>query len=52
MFLSRRFKMAGPMLWHSRSFSSDSAGKDEEPGRVIPMTSAAEAIVFAVYIWL
>ena len=42
--------MAGPMAVHSSCFSFDSAGKEEEPGRVIPSASAALAMVFAVYI--
>ena len=32
------------------SFSGEVAGKEEEPGRVMPSTSAVDAIVFAVYI--
>lgn len=43
--------MEAPMLSHSSSLSFTSAGKDEDPGSVIPRASAALAIVFAVYIW-
>lgn len=43
--------MAEPTDAHSCSFSGYSAGKDEEPGSVMPRASAHEAIVFAVYIW-
>ena len=50
IFFSRRLRSAGPTDLHSSNFSSDSAGKDDDPGRVIPRTSAAEAMVFAVYI--
>lgn len=42
--------MTGPTEAHSSCFSFDSAGKEEEPGRVIPSASAALAIVLAVYI--
>jgi hypothetical protein len=50
MFFSRRLRMTPPIDAHSSCFSLDSAGNDEEPGIVIPMASAALAIVFAVYI--
>lgn len=43
--------MAAPTESHSVNLSSSSAGKDEEPGKVIPRASAALAIVFAVYIY-
>jgi hypothetical protein len=46
-----RLSSAGPMASHSWSFSGEVAGKELEPGRVIPRTSAAEDIVFAVYIY-
>ncbi|KAH3659803.1 hypothetical protein OGATHE_005848 [Ogataea polymorpha] len=39
-----------PMLSHSIIFSFDTAGAEDEPGRDIPITSAAEAMVLAVYI--
>ena len=42
--------MAGPTDAHSSSFSKDSAGNDEDPGKVMPSASAALAIVLAVYI--
>lgn len=42
--------MTPPTAAHSSCFSWDSAGKDEEPGMVIPMASAALAMVLAVYI--
>lgn len=50
MFFSRRFRMAAPIEAHSCSFSGWSAGNEEEPVSVIPIASAALAIVFAVYI--
>ena len=50
IFFSRRLRIAAPTDAHSCSFSGYSAGKDEDPVRVIPMASAALAIVFAVYI--
>lgn len=50
MFFSRRFRMTGPIESHSLCFSMDSAGKDDDPGNVIPKASAALAMVFAVYI--
>jgi hypothetical protein len=43
--------MTSPIESHSACFSGYSAGKEEDPGRVIPMASAAEAIVLAVYIF-
>lgn len=49
-FFSKRLRIAAPMLSHSANFSGYSAGKDDDPGRVIPNASAALAIVFAVYI--
>ena len=42
--------MAAPTESHSASLSGYSAGKDEDPGRVIPRASAEEAMVLAVYI--
>ena len=42
--------MTGPMESHSWCFSLDSAGKEDEPGNVMPKASAALAMVFAVYI--
>jgi hypothetical protein len=51
MFFSSRFRMTSPIESHSACFSGYSAGKEEDPGRVIPMASAAEAIVLAVYIF-
>lgn len=50
MFVSRRLYMTGPIEAHSSCFSCDSAGNEEEPGRVIPSASMALAIVLAVYI--
>jgi hypothetical protein len=50
MFRSSNTRIVSPIVVHSSSFSCDSAGKDDEPGRVIPSASAALAIVFAVYI--
>ncbi|KAJ1667756.1 hypothetical protein GGF38_002751 [Coemansia sp. RSA 25] len=46
---SRILRMAAPTLKHSSSFSCDVAGDDDEYGRVMPMASAAVAIVLAVY---
>lgn len=43
--------MATPTDLHSSIFSADSAGKDDDPGNVIPRASAALAIVLAVYIF-
>lgn len=51
MFFSRRFRITDPMDAHSSCFSLDSAGKDDEPGTVMPNASAALAIVLAVYIY-
>lgn len=42
--------MTGPTEAHSSCFSCDSAGKEDEPGRVMPRASAALAMVLAVYI--
>lgn len=42
--------MTGPTLSHSLIFSGDSAGYEDDPGSVMPKTSAALAMVFAVYI--
>ena len=42
--------MTEPTDAHSSIFSGYSAGKDEEPGKVMPSASAHDAIVFAVYI--
>ena len=39
-----------PAASHSDIFAFDSAGLDEDPGRVMPITSIAVAMVFAVYI--
>jgi hypothetical protein len=50
MFFSRRFFMTAPMDSHSLILSGYSAGNEEDPGRVIPIASAAEAMVLAVYI--
>ena len=50
ILFSRRLSIALPAESHSASFSGYSAGKEDEPGRVIPRASAALAIVFAVYI--
>ena len=44
--------MTGPTDAHSSCFSKDSAGKDEDPGKVMPRASAALAIVLAVYIYV
>lgn len=43
--------MTGPTLAHSLIFSGDSAGYEDDPGRVMPRASAALAMVFAVYIY-
>jgi hypothetical protein len=51
MFFSRRLRMTSPTEVHSEIFSSDWAGKDEEPGIVMPKASAALAMVLAVYIY-
>ena len=50
IFRSSNWYMAAPTALHSSNFSGDSAGKEEDPGSVIPKDSAALAIVFAVYI--
>lgn len=42
--------MAAPAFSHSRILAGDSAGVDDEPGRVRPIDSMAVAIVLAVYI--
>mmetsp|Transcript_8681 Transcript_8681/g.24800 ORF Transcript_8681/g.24800 Transcript_8681/m.24800 type:complete len:233 (-) Transcript_8681:429-1127(-) len=49
MSFSSKFRMAWPTILHSSTLSGSSAGMLEEYGRVIPRASAAEAIVFAVY---
>mmetsp|Transcript_58075 Transcript_58075/g.131592 ORF Transcript_58075/g.131592 Transcript_58075/m.131592 type:complete len:319 (-) Transcript_58075:690-1646(-) len=46
---SSRFFITAPMLSHSAIFSAESAGLDEEKGRLIPRASIAVAMVFAVY---
>src|ERR1700761_906 len=51
IFCARRPCITAPTDAHSSCFSFDSAGKEDEPGRVIPKASAALAIVLAVYIW-
>ena len=51
IFFSIRFRIATPASLHSSIFSADSAGKDDDPGNVIPSASAALAMVFAVYIF-
>ena len=51
IFFSKRLRMTEPTLAHSCIFSGDSAGYEDDPGRVMPKTSAALAIVFAVYIY-
>lgn len=43
--------MTSPIESHSANLSGYSAGKDDEPGSVIPMASAADAMVLAVYIY-
>ena len=45
----KRVFMAPPAARHSSCFAFDSAGLEEEPGSVMPITSMAVAIVFAVY---
>lgn len=45
MFFSRRLRMAAPTVSHSCIFSGYSAGKLDEPGRVMPIASAALAMV-------
>lgn len=50
IFFSIRFRIATPTVLHSSIFSADSAGKDDDPGNVMPRASAALAMVFAVYI--
>src|ERR1700738_1312875 len=47
---SRRFRIAGPTARHSAILPSEVAGVEELPGRVMPIASAALAIVLAVYI--
>ncbi|KAH3670533.1 hypothetical protein OGAPHI_001048 [Ogataea philodendri] len=42
--------MDSPMLSHSAPFSADTAGDEDDPGSDMPITSAAEAMVLAVYI--
>src|SRR5699024_12418009 len=39
-----------PASRHSKAFSSEVAGFEAFPGKLIPIASIAEAIVFAVYI--
>jgi hypothetical protein len=51
-FSSKRFRIAAPTESHSASLSGYSAGKEEDPGRVIPNASADEAMVLAVYIYM
>ena len=48
---SSKFFIVAPMLSASACFSGYSAGKEDEPGRVMPRASAADAMVLAVYIW-
>jgi len=50
MFFSRRPYITGPTAAHSSCFSFDSAGKEDDPGKVMPSASIALAIVLAVYI--
>ena len=50
IFFPSSVLMVGPMLAHSCSFSGYSAGYEEDPGSVMPRTSAQDAMVFAVYI--
>lgn len=50
IFFSSRLRMTGPTLVTSLIFSGDSAGYEDDPGSVMPRTSAALAMVFAVYI--
>lgn len=52
MFFSSRLSMYDPTESHSACFSGYSAGKEDDPGRAIPRASVAEAIVFAVYIYV
>mmetsp|Transcript_27655 Transcript_27655/g.110745 ORF Transcript_27655/g.110745 Transcript_27655/m.110745 type:complete len:383 (-) Transcript_27655:695-1843(-) len=50
MFFSRSVRIAAPARSrHSPSFSSESAGDDDEYGSAMPSASIAEAMVFAVY---
>ena len=51
IFFWRRLSIASPTRAHSSCFSLDSAGKEDEPGRVIPRASVALAMVLAVYIF-
>ena len=50
MSFSNKFLMAFPIRVHSSCFSELTAGLEELYGKLIPNTSIAEAIVFAVYI--
>src|SRR5271156_1779487 len=45
---SRQTRMASAALAHSRILAGELAGVDDEPGRVRPIDSIAEAIEFAV----
>src|SRR5690606_14770256 len=47
---SNRMRIYLPVSKHSFFFSSDTAGLEDEYGRLIPKASIAEAIVLAVYI--
>jgi len=49
MSFSRRSRMAAPAARHSSCLAWDSAGFEDEPGRVIPIDSMAVAMVLAVY---
>lgn len=50
IFCSSSLRIALPTESHSFNLSCSSAGNDDDPGRVIPIASAALAIVLAVYI--
>lgn len=45
MSFSNKLRIAAPTESHSACFSGYSAGKLDEPGNVMPIASAAEAIV-------
>ena len=50
MFFSRHVLMVAPIFSHSRILAGDSAGVEDEPGKVKPRDSIAVAKVLAVYI--
>lgn len=50
MFFSSMVSIAGPTRSHSSCFSLYAVGVEDEPGRVMPIASAAEAIVLRVVV--